>query len=213
MRLAEQPNVRSLFSGVMAIGAALLVKEDDPRLKLTHRPTIPILFLTNTSEIGPIKTYIANVTEQAEKDMKAPSGGDEVKVPALHLVTREGHNWTNPRGSSPFLSPRSILLILPERFRAFSTLVEWAFVGSLVTEYLIDGTKPGAAQPGVASLEKLSDGSALLKGKVLGAYKADNDLTTNFTVEDLHKAGIRLMSSFTIINAAGYAPFRLSDFC
>lgn len=176
VRIAEQTNVKTIFSGVMGIGAALMVKEDDPALKLTYRPTIPILFLTNTSEIGQIKDYIANVKKEAEKDHTAPVGGDEVKVPALHLVGREGHNWTNPRGSFCIFSLNSLTtqlhltsshLPLSERFRAFSTLVEWAFVGSLVTEYLFDGTKPGLAQPGVAKLENSPDGMhCLLTGPI-----------------------------------------------
>jgi hypothetical protein len=187
VRIAEQLNARTMFSGVMAIGAALMVKEDDPRLKLTYRPTIPIVFLTNTSEIGPINSYIEKTKSYAEEDLKNGSGGDEVRVPALHLVTREGHNWTNPR----------------ERWRAFSTLVEWAFVGSLVTEYLFDGTKEGSAKSGEANLVKREDGTRLLTGSVLETSKVDSDLRTNITVKDLFDADISLNSHFKLSNSEG----------
>lgn len=114
VRIAELPNVARLIQGVMAIGAALLVKEDDARVALRYRPTIPILFLTNTSEVGPIEDYIAKVKANVENDRKEKVfGGDEVITPALHSIHREGHNWSNPR----------------ERWRAFSSVVEWAFVG------------------------------------------------------------------------------------
>jgi hypothetical protein len=91
VRIAERPNVSKLFHGVLTMGAALLVKEDDVSLRLTHRPTIPILFLTNTSEQGPIASYIDGVKAQVEIDRRQREfGQDEVITPALHDVQREG---------------------------------------------------------------------------------------------------------------------------
>lgn len=123
-RIAEKPNIKRLFNGCLLMGAALLVKEEG--CELSYRPTIPILYLTNVSEHGPIEAYIKRVAENVESDRKKGDlGGDELVTPALHAVQREGHNWTNAR----------------ERYRAFSCLVEWAFVGSLVTEFRFDGTR------------------------------------------------------------------------
>lgn len=130
-RIAELPNAKRLFNGVLAIGAALMVKEDQAK-PLSYRPTIPIVYLNNTSEHGPIEAYRKSVIENAERERQsAVSGGDEIITPALHSIHREGHNWTNTN----------------ERFRAFSSLVEWAFVGSLVSEFQFDGTRPAMTVP------------------------------------------------------------------
>ena len=67
-RIAELPNAKTLFKGVLAIGAALLVKEEGSLLK--YRPTIPIIYLTNVSEHGPILDYISKVSANAEEDRK-----------------------------------------------------------------------------------------------------------------------------------------------
>jgi hypothetical protein len=176
-RIAERPNIRRLFNGVLAIGAALLVKEEG--CELTYKPTIPILYLTNTSEHGPIENYIARVKENAEAERKAGVGGeDEITTPALHAVHREGHNWVNAR----------------ERWRAFSCLVEWAFVGSLVTEFRFDGTRPANVRAPVApERRELPDGSQALEATVVLV----EDLSTfhlNVRLADLDAIRVRINS-------------------
>ena len=64
--LAEMPGVRAHYSGIMAIGAALL----NAALPLRNRPGIPILYLTNISEIGPVQAYIAAVRREVEADRR-----------------------------------------------------------------------------------------------------------------------------------------------
>ena len=176
-RLAERANIRRLFNGVLAIGAALLVREEG--CELSYRPTIPILFLTNTSEHGPIENYIARVRESAEAERRAGAGGgDEIMTPALHAVHREGHNWVNAR----------------ERWRAFSCLVEWAFVGSLVTEFRFDGTRAANVRPAVApERRELPDGSQALEATVIHV----EDKTTfhlNVRLADLDAIRLRINS-------------------
>eukprot|EP01117_Protostelium_nocturnum_P003796 TRINITY_DN15058_c0_g1_i1.p1 TRINITY_DN15058_c0_g1~~TRINITY_DN15058_c0_g1_i1.p1 ORF type:complete len:385 (+),score=115.54 TRINITY_DN15058_c0_g1_i1:118-1272(+) len=174
-RIAEKLNSKRLFNGVLAIGAALLVKEEG--CELSYKPTIPILYLTNTSEHGPINNYINQVSKNAEKAHRSnEKGGDEIITPALHAVHREGHNWTNAR----------------ERWRAFSSLVEWAFVGSLVTEFQFDGTKPALFNPGSKAVKiVMPDGSPALECTVF-LVEDETCFHLNVTLADLDEIKVRI---------------------
>lgn len=66
------------FHGAVAIGAALHVRDDSYPLALTHAPKIPLLFLTNRSELEGPADYVA-------KAATAPV------PPALWTVARDGH--------------------------------------------------------------------------------------------------------------------------
>lgn len=68
------------YHGAVAVGAALQIREPGSTLGLTLRPQIPLLFLTNQSELeGPAK-YV-----QAESE-RTPA-----LKPALFRVSRDGH--------------------------------------------------------------------------------------------------------------------------
>ncbi|HEY1111428.1 MAG TPA: alpha/beta hydrolase [Opitutaceae bacterium] len=74
------------YHGAVAVGAALQIREPGSTLGLTLRPHIPLLFLTNQSELeGPAK-YVAAETE------RTPS-----LAPALFRVSRDGHVNVNQR--------------------------------------------------------------------------------------------------------------------
>ena len=83
---------QGLFDGVIAIGAALLhaVETDGEACIFTHRPTVPLLFLTNQSELGPIDQYESRCALATESAV--PDGAPEVVPPATWTVWREGHN-------------------------------------------------------------------------------------------------------------------------
>lgn len=66
------------YAGAVAIGAALDVREPAPTVGLTFQPKIPLLFLTNRSEIAGPAGYVAAAT-RAEKP------------PVLWPVARSGH--------------------------------------------------------------------------------------------------------------------------
>lgn len=171
-RLAERSNIGRLFQGVLAIGAALLVKEDDPAVALTYKPTIPIVFLTNSDELGPVDAYVERVKKEAAR--VNGGGGDEIITPAVWGVDRPGHNWLNER----------------ERWRAFSCLVEWTFVGSLVTEFRFDGTTEGVARSGAVTRQVL-DGSEWICTRIWHVSHG-HALRTNCTLADLHAVHIRI---------------------
>ncbi|EDY83170.1 hypothetical protein VDG1235_2794 [Verrucomicrobiia bacterium DG1235] len=92
--IAEQDQTR--FDGALGAGAALQIREQKNPLDLTHHPRIPLLFLSNRSEIdGP-----ANYQQKAQKL------GTQV---ALWRVDRDGHVNINPK----------------ERYEANSALEQW----------------------------------------------------------------------------------------
>jgi hypothetical protein len=94
--LAAEGNhgAQGLFDGVIAIGAALLhaVETDGEPCVFTHRPTVPLLFLTNQSELGPIEQYGSRCAEARAIGSAARGEVPEVVPPATWTVWREGHN-------------------------------------------------------------------------------------------------------------------------
>lgn len=90
------------YKGAMAIGAALTIQEEGKEIKLTNAPQIPILYLTNQSELKRPQDYIANYK----------NGKYE---PVLWKVNRDGHCNTNDR----------------EELEAFEALVKYAQTGKV----------------------------------------------------------------------------------
>eukprot|EP01121_Diplochlamys_sp_Union-15-3_P006559 TRINITY_DN1703_c0_g1_i2.p1 TRINITY_DN1703_c0_g1~~TRINITY_DN1703_c0_g1_i2.p1 ORF type:complete len:403 (-),score=74.84 TRINITY_DN1703_c0_g1_i2:128-1189(-) len=103
-----------LYHGVVAIGAALYVKENIPSpLKFTYDPLVPIIYLTNVSELGSIEQYRSKC-----KEAKAEL------IPALWQVSREGHNKTNSQ----------------ERKKAIRFMEGWVQYGTNITARVTDAT-------------------------------------------------------------------------
>ncbi len=109
--MAEQTD--NQYKGALAIGAALTIQEEGKEIKLTHAPQIPILYLTNQSELKRPQDYIA-----AYKDGKFE--------PVLWKVSRNGHCNTNDK----------------EEMEAFEALVKYAETGEIENnrEILIEMT-------------------------------------------------------------------------
>lgn len=114
--LAENPGER--FSGILAMGAYLFgpigeVKPDSQALgaHFTAKPEIPVLYLTNTSELDGPQAYVA-----------AATAAEAPVVPALWKVERAGH----------------VNLNLAEQRAALTALVDWAEGGQMDLEK--DGT-------------------------------------------------------------------------
>jgi len=93
------------YKGALAIGAALAMQEDGKNIELTHAPQIPILYLTNQSELKRPQDYISNC-----KDGKFD--------PALWKVKRDGHCNTNEK----------------EELEAFEALVKYSETGKIEKE-------------------------------------------------------------------------------
>ena len=99
--LAERPDHTGLrkghFDAVLALGAALnFNRTKEPTApEFTYRPLIPIVYLSNHSETGPILDYISRARKEVQLDLI--KGEDNVTVPALWEVARPGHGKSSPR--------------------------------------------------------------------------------------------------------------------
>mmetsp|Transcript_39640 Transcript_39640/g.64514 ORF Transcript_39640/g.64514 Transcript_39640/m.64514 type:complete len:309 (+) Transcript_39640:44-970(+) len=72
------------ISGVLAVGAALMwrkdtITEEEKAIAFTHTPLIPILYLTNYTELGPINQYI----ESWKRRRKEEEGGQDADSDSL----------------------------------------------------------------------------------------------------------------------------------
>jgi pimeloyl-ACP methyl ester carboxylesterase len=77
----------SHFQGAIGIGAALNMEEKGSDLSLTHSPRVPLIFLTNESELDGPARYVATAAAQTPPELR----------PALLRVSREGHVNVNQR--------------------------------------------------------------------------------------------------------------------
>ncbi len=77
----------SLYAGAVAIGAALTIKEPSSTLAPSHTPKIPLLFLTNQSELDGPAAYVANAATLTAPPLR----------PVLFRVSRDGHVNVNQR--------------------------------------------------------------------------------------------------------------------
>jgi len=78
--IAEQAD--SGYDGVLALGAALQMKEETNPLELNYQPQIPILYLSNKTEVERPKDYIANFKSGIK--------------PRFWMIDRPGHCNENP---------------------------------------------------------------------------------------------------------------------
>lgn len=98
--LAEQPAGR--YHGAVAVGAALDLREPEQPLVPSGTPTIPLLFLTNQSELAGPAAYV-------EAARATP------KPPALWIIARDGHVNVNAA----------------ERTAAIQGVLEWITTGTI----------------------------------------------------------------------------------
>ena len=109
-----------LYSGVVAFGAALRPAATEDGRALDTRPGIPLLYVSNASETGPVERYIQECALQQRPY------GDGVCLPALWTVSRPGHNRYSAE----------------ERLEAIRGLDTWIEFGTFITGRRRDGTKP-----------------------------------------------------------------------
>lgn len=167
-RLAEREP--GLFDGVLGVGAALLTRKDrqsseDLEVELLNRPMLPIIFLTNESELGPIEQYVEKVQQQSDIE--------DLVLPAVWTISRPGHNWTSQL----------------ERYSAIKALVSWLSHGTFITCRRMDGTRPAVCPPSAVTFNTDSEGRKSGAGRV-SAVSLGGSLTTTFTAEDLTALGI-----------------------
>lgn len=76
----REPLGVKLYHGAVAVGAALDIREPNSTVGLTLQPRIPLLFLTNQSELQGPRGYVASELQ-----------GDAELAPALFRISRDGH--------------------------------------------------------------------------------------------------------------------------
>jgi pimeloyl-ACP methyl ester carboxylesterase len=69
------------YAGAIAIGAALQIKDSDQNLGLSLQPKIPLIFLTNQSELDGPRAYVTAPVPRPESGLR----------PVLFRVSRDGH--------------------------------------------------------------------------------------------------------------------------
>lgn len=160
-----------LFDGAVAIGAALLAgKSEDPPLELSGRPSFRILFLTNTSELGPIRAFIGKSKESKD---------EQVIVPALWEVLREGHNLVTTR----------------EREAAHSAVVDWIRHGTAVTMRRKEVLLPPEPRPPQAIVDEAAH---TIRATVASVHERLRSVEIAVTVDDLRKIGVRAHGKFSL---------------
>ena len=124
--MAERPTAPRSYDGAVATGAALDLREPNSNLGLSLRPQIPLIFLSNQSELAPARAYVSTVPP-----------GESAVPPVLFRVSRDGHVNVNQQ----------------ERLLALRALNAWLDRGRttlprpLPGAELFDATVAPAAQP------------------------------------------------------------------
>eukprot|EP01124_Arcella_intermedia_P003404 TRINITY_DN11872_c0_g1_i1.p1 TRINITY_DN11872_c0_g1~~TRINITY_DN11872_c0_g1_i1.p1 ORF type:complete len:409 (-),score=94.64 TRINITY_DN11872_c0_g1_i1:14-1240(-) len=158
--MAEQ--FHSSIDGVLAVGAALLSKKDAACYPFQYHTKVPLLFLTNETEIGPIQDYINKTIEN----------GADVK-PVQWTVARQGHCNVNAE----------------ERWKAFKSLLHWIKTGYIETSKCI--LLPPKEVPSSITFtnpENPASGGGWGKVKTYDSY---GDIFLDFQEADLCALGIR----------------------
>jgi len=106
-----------LYHGVLAVGAALNVDRrfEESAPEFTYRPGIPLMFVSNVGEAGPVQAYATTAREQAMLEQR--QGEESIVAPAIWQALREGHGN----------------LSVDERAEALSSLLAWIEFGTCIT--------------------------------------------------------------------------------
>jgi len=174
------------YHGVVGVGAALYTPDaplvrsvDNP--SFTYRPQIPVLYLTNQSEIEAPQYYVNQCRKKQGEDPGSGEGGREGVVPAFWTVYRDGHCNVNTK----------------ERYQAVMAVDQWIRTGTM-EKLVADGTvQPAIGASLVQFTEEHEKGGLVASGQILEVDVYGN-LTTNFQASDLKQMGINQFHSFLL---------------
>ncbi|HEY0967515.1 MAG TPA: SAM hydroxide adenosyltransferase [Opitutaceae bacterium] len=172
------------YQGVIAIGSALNLREPGGISGLSLQPRIPLLFMSNQSELEGPRQYLANLRKEDR----------ETVPPALFRVSRDGHVNVNQR----------------ERIEAFRALNAWidrgrdALPAAIGRGEVYDVTQ--VPEPGPSQVVAAPDGRgfAATITEVSAIY---GNLWINAQPADFAAAGIRPGAWFQV--TAGDRTFRV----
>lgn len=172
--IAEALRQEDPVTGVVAVGAALqVVAPELTQIKLTHMPRVPIIFLTNQSELEGPAAYVAGTRGLP---------GTAAIQPVLWKVLRDGHVNVNA----------------PERLAALDAVVAWAATGVSPGDR-DDATVNLDAGPSTA--EAAADGA--LRATVRDLARVYGNLYTDLQPADFERRGIARGESFLLTAPAG----------
>jgi pimeloyl-ACP methyl ester carboxylesterase len=163
------------YQGIVAIGAALGAQESNMTLGLSLQPRIPVIFLTNQSELDGPKTYVNAPRPRTDPET----------LPVLFRVSRSGHVNVNQR----------------ERLVALRALNAWLDSGRgalpqpAKDEPFFDATVPPAAQPSQVTLQADARGFEARVTEISSDY---GNVFLNAQPADFSAAGIRPMTWFQL---------------
>lgn len=163
------------YTGAVAIGAALSVREPNSTLGLSLHPKIPVIFLTNQSELEGPQKYVESFRPQDRSDIR----------PVLFRVSRSGHVNVNQR----------------ERLAALHALVAWIDEGREKLprppegQNVFDATVRPAPQP--SQVTRQPDGRGFT-AQVIEVSAGYGNLFINAQPADFEAAGIRPMVWFQL---------------
>ena len=172
------------YAGIVAIGAALSTREPNMTMGLNLQPKIPIIFLTNQSELEGPRNYIRKFVPRDPTDV----------LPVLLRVSRDGHVNVNQR----------------ERLVALRVLNAWLDSGPASLphppkdEPFFDVTVPPSPQPSQVALQADGRGFDARITEVSAGY---GNLQLNAQSADFAAAGIRPMVWFQL--KAGAKTYRV----
>lgn len=172
------------YTGAVAIGAALSVREPNSTLGLSLHPKMPVIFLTNQSEIEGPQKYVETFKPQDRSDIR----------PVLFQVSRSGHVNVNQR----------------ERLAALHALITWIDEGReklprpTENQRFFDATVRPAPQP--SQVTRQEDGRGFV-AQVIEVSAGYGNLFLNAQPGDFEAAGIRPMVWFQL--TVGEKTFRV----
>jgi hypothetical protein len=169
------PTGKALYTGAVAIGAALNVKEVNPIAGLTNQPRIPLIFLTNQSEMDGPEAYVST---------PASTDGQSIH-PVLFRVSRNGHVNVNQS----------------ERLIALRALNAWIDGGPgrlpkpAPTDIFYDATQPPTPGPSQVTLLAEAHSFTTRVNEVSGVY---GNVQLNAQAADFEAAGIKMLNWFQL---------------
>jgi len=157
------------YDGAVAFGAALGMREKQRLHEWTYRPRIPLLFVSNQSEVqGPL-AYIQKASEVPVLTERKVGG-----APALWYVARDGH----------------VNLRQVEQEMALRALNRYVETGQ------IEHNKDATLRPNPASSAEFKDGGAYTQ--VTNITSDYGNINTEFSEADLHKLQILGQTHFQV---------------
>lgn len=185
------------YQGAVAIGAALQVRENDGVGGVTLQPKIPVIFLTNRSELEGPKNYVRQAATEARQN---PS----LVAPVLFKVSRDGH--VNVNQAERLVAIRALVSWIEHGRDSLPKPTAASEGGSIVygSEQYFDATVTPPPQPSRVAFDADGSGFAATITEISATY---GNAFVDAQVSDFEKAGIGPGSYFKL--TAGKQTFRV----